>query len=69
MAYLSTDHYSNDSTRRNRVGKLPGTGLRTSGIASQIQQFSATIEAMTEVLHPCLWVPPARPVEENRAAH
>ena len=69
MAYLSTDHSSNDSTRRNRAGKFPGIGLRTSGIASQIQQLSATVEAMTEVLHLCPSVPPARPVGENPAAH
>ena len=69
MACLSTDDFSNDSTRRNRAGKLPGTSLRTSGVALQIQQLSATVEAMTEVLHLYLLVPPARQVEENPAAH
>jgi len=69
MAYLSTDHASSDSTRRNRAGKLPGTGLRTSGIALQTQQLSAMVEAVIEVLCLCPWVPPARLVEENPAAH
>ena len=69
MACLSTDDFSNDSTRRNRAGKLPGTGLCTSGIALQIQQLSAMVEAMTEVLHLCPSIPPARQVEENPAAH
>ena len=69
MACLSTDDFSNDSTRRNRAGKLPGTGLRTSGISLQIQRLSAMVEAMTEVLQLCPSVPPTCQVEENPAAH
>ena len=53
MAYLSNDHASSDSTRRNRAGKLPGTGLRTSGIALQTHQLSAMVEAVIEVLRLC----------------
>ena len=69
MACLLTNHFSNDLTGRNRAGKLPGTALRTSGIDSQIQQLSAMVEAMIEVLRLCPWVPPAHLVEENPAAH
>jgi len=69
MAYLSTDHASSDSTRRNRAGNLLGTGLRTSGIALQTQQLLAMVEAVIEVLCLCPWVPHARLVEENPAAH
>lgn len=69
MACLSTDDFRNDSTRRNHAGKLPGTGLRMSGIVLQIQRLSAMVEAMTAVLHLCPSVPPARQVEENPTAH
>lgn len=69
MAYLSTNHASSDSTRRNRAGKLPGIGLRTLGIALQTQQLSTMVEAVIEMLRLRPWVPPARLVEENPAAH
>jgi len=68
MAYLSTDHALSDLTRRNRVGKLPGTSLHTSGIVLQTQRLSAMVGAVIEVLHLCPWVPPTRLVEENLAA-
>ena len=68
MAYLSADHTLSDLTRRNRSGKLPCTGLRTSGIALQIQRLSAMVGAVIEVVRLCPWVPLARLVEGNLAA-
>ena len=67
MAYLSIDHALSDSVRRNRAGKLPSTGLRTSGISLQTQQLSAMVEVVIEVLRLFPWVPHSRLVEENPA--